>query len=149
MNYVDKRKALLDWLRKQLIGPASKQEELLGISPLRRVLGDQIDELIEQGGLSPGDVTILSPLGFEDSSLIELPARIAKAIMVMDEYSVRFFPGKQISFARIADFKGLENNAVIVVDLPPPSSEAGDIAAHYVAMSRARSVLSLVYRCVR
>lgn len=68
--------------------------------------------------------------------------------MLLDEYSVKSFPGNQISFAKIGDFKGLENDAVIVGDLPPPSRDE-DVAAHYVAMSRARSVLSLIYRSVR
>lgn len=66
--------------------------------------------------------------------------------MRLDEYSVKNFPGQQISFAKIGDFKGLENEAIILVDLPPPNREDGNIAAHYVAMSRARSVLSLIYR---
>ncbi|RDH90527.1 MAG: hypothetical protein DIZ77_04520 [endosymbiont of Seepiophila jonesi] len=72
-----------------------------------------------------------------------------KGIMILDEYSVKSFPAKQISHAKIRDFKGLENEAIILVDLPPPSRKDGDIAAHYVAMSRARAVLSLVYRSTR
>ena len=42
---------------------------------------------------------------------------------------MRRVPGDKVGFARIDEFKGLENEA-----------------AHYVAMSRARSVLSLIYR---
>ena len=50
-----------------------------------------------------------------------------------------------MGFARIDEFKGLENEAIIVVDLPASDETSRDSAAHYVATSRARSVLSLVY----
>ena len=53
--------------------------------------------------------------------------------------------GDKVGFARIDQFKGLENEAIIVVDLPKPDEVSGDLAAHYVSMSRARSVLSLVH----
>ena len=50
----------------------------------------------------------------------------------------------KVGFARIDEFKGLENEAIIVVDLPVSDEVRGGSAAHYVAMSRARSVLSLI-----
>ena len=53
--------------------------------------------------------------------------------------------GDKVGFARIDEFKGLENEAIIVVDLPAPPKVSGGSAAHYVAMSRARSVLSLIH----
>lgn len=55
-------------------------------------------------------------------------------------------PVDKVGFARIDEFKGLENEAIVVVDLPAPSGAGGNEAAHYVAMSRARSVLSLIRR---
>ena len=64
----------------------------------------------------------------------------------LDEYSMREMPGDKVGFARIEDFKGLENEAIIVVDLPAPAGADRKLAEHYVAMSRARSVLSLIYR---
>ena len=66
--------------------------------------------------------------------------------MVLDEYSVRSKERRKIGFAGIKDFKGLENDAIILVDLPPPNRENGDVAEHYVAMSRAKSVLSIIYQ---
>ncbi len=36
MNYAEQRSRLIEWLRKQLIGPASEQNTLRGISPLDR-----------------------------------------------------------------------------------------------------------------
>ncbi len=67
--------------------------------------------------------------------------------MALDEYAVKYpQQWKQIGFSRIDHFKGLENDAIIVVDISRPSASEKNIALHYVAMSRARSVLSLVYR---
>ncbi len=130
-------------------GPRIREYHAASREMAVKFIEKEIVDLVDHGGLAPCDVTILSPFQFEDSSLIDLPDRISKGIMVLDEYSVKSFPGKQISFAKIGDFKGLENEAIILVDLPPPRREDGDVAAHYVAMSRARSVLSLVYRSIK
>ncbi|RLJ15976.1 nuclease [bacterium endosymbiont of Escarpia laminata] len=130
-------------------GPRIREHETTSREEAGKLLANEIAELVDHGGLAPGDVTILSPDSFENSCAVDLPKKIRKGIMTLDEYSVKSFPARQISYAKIRDFKGLENEAIILVDLPPPSREDGDIAAHYVAMSRARSVLSLVYRSTR
>ena len=64
---------------------------------------------------------------------------------MLDEYSFRKFPGDRISFSTIANFKGLENEAIIVVDLTDPKMFEGNLVNHYVAMSRARSFLSIIW----
>ena len=117
---------------------ASRQDSALRVAR-------EVEELVDAGGLVPGSVTILSPFEFADSSLAELPADAASRIRRLDEYSMRRVPGDKVGFARIDEFKGLENEAIMVVDLPVPDRAAGNRAAHYVAMSRARSVLSLIY----
>ena len=58
---------------------------------------------------------------------------------------MREIPGDKVGFARIEEFKGLENEAIVVVDLPAPGRADRNTAEHYVAMSRARSVLSLIH----
>lgn len=65
--------------------------------------------------------------------------------MLLDEYSLRNIPFGRITFAEIANFKGLENEAIIVIDLQPPISVKRQQAMHYVAMSRARALLSLIF----
>lgn len=109
-------------------------------------LMSEISELIDRGMIAPGNVTILSPVQIEDSCVAKLPGKVRNKIASLDEYSVKSFPDRKINFAMIRDFKGLENEAIVVVDLPPPDRELGNLAAHYVAMSRARSVLSLIYQ---
>ena len=111
-----------------------------------KLLEMELVELIDHGGLSPGDVTILSPYSAGESCVAFLPDKIRRGIVMLDEYSLRSFPIAKTSFAEIMNFKGLENEAIIVVDLPPPAKSSLSIVMHYVAMSRARSVLSLIQR---
>ncbi len=110
-------------------------------------LEQEIVKIIDEGGVAPGHLSILSPHPFDASSASLLPNKLQKSITVLDEYSLRNFPPEQPSFARIADFKGLENEAVIVIDLPEPQGRADeDLSEHYVAMSRPRAVLSTILR---
>ena len=64
---------------------------------------------------------------------------------MLDEYSFRHFPGERISFSTIANFKGLENEAIVLVDLVAPDKFEGPLANHYVGMSRAKSYLALIW----
>ena len=106
----------------------------------------EIGELVDVGGLAPGSVTVLSPFEFAESSVVLMPPDAARRVRRLDEYSMREIPGDKVGFARIEEFKGLENEAIVVVDLPVPDGIDRKSAEHYVAMSRARSVLSLIYR---
>ena len=99
---------------------------------------------MDAGGLAPGSVTILSPFDLAGSSVALMPPDAAHRVRRLDEYSMREIPGDKVGFARIGEFKGLENEAIIVVDLPAPDGTNRTSAEHYVAMSRARSVLSLI-----
>ena len=107
-------------------------------------LAREIVELIDVGGLAPGSVTILSPFDYADSSVVFVREDVAKRIRRLDEYSMRATPGDAVGFARIDEFKGLENEAIVVVDLSSSRDWGGSSAMQYVAMSRARSVLSIV-----
>jgi hypothetical protein len=110
------------------------------------MLAGEIEEIIERGGISCDRVTILSPYSFDGSSAKLLPTSMRKEIVVLDEYSLRNFPPNGISFAEIASFKGLENEAIILIDLIEPSQqEQHALPMHYVGMSRARAVLSLIF----
>lgn len=129
-------------------GPKIREQAVLSKEEAARRLANELDELIEQGGLTPGEVTILSPLSFNDSSVSLMPDRWLRQVVALDEYSLRTFPVSSISFASIANFKGLENEAVIVADLASPVAEVKDTVEHYVAMSRARALLSLIWRAI-
>jgi len=106
----------------------------------------EVAAIIDKGGLSLGELTILSPKSFEKSSVSLLDSGLLSQVVVLDEYALRSFPPGRISFSEISSFKGLENEAVMVVDLPFPRRSKHPLPEHYVAMSRARAVLSLVFR---
>ena len=93
-----------------------------------QILEAEIDRLIGRGGLSPGKITVLSTCPYADSSVALLPRPIVSQILILDDYALRGFPPERISFAEIGNFKGMENEAVIVVDLPEPSSHAASRA---------------------
>ena len=105
----------------------------------------EMAEFIDVGGLTPGSVTVLAPVDFTESSISIMPHDADSRVRPLDEYSIREMPKDKVGFAKIEDFKGLENEAIIVVDLPPPSKNGENRAEHYVAMSRTRSVLSLIF----
>ena len=149
-------RVILEWIQEALgadlgvRGAGAGPDVRLHTAVNRREAGErvarEIVELVDVGGLSPGSVTILSPFDLDESSVAVMPAEVAGRVRRLDEYSMRALPGDTVGFARIEEFKGLENEAIVVADLPVPDETNRDSTAHYVAMSRARSVLSLVYR---
>jgi len=127
-------------------GPKVRQHVARSKEESAGILVREIDEIVERGGLSQCSLTILAPHSFDCSSATLLPTPILKKIVILDEYSLRNFPPNGISFAEIANFKGLENEAVIVIDLIDPSKQKQNaFPIHYVAMSRPRAVLSMIF----
>ncbi len=109
------------------------------------VLKQEINNLLK-GGVAPGSITILSPLNYEKSSVSLLPEKMKKNIAKLDDYSVRSFPLPKISFSEIKNFKGMENEVIIVIDLPEPKKKnLSQKVEYYVAMSRPRALLILVW----
>jgi len=127
-------------------GPAVREYDAGSREESATLLANELFEIIDEGGIPSGSVTILSPLPLGASSVSLLPASIRESITPLDEYSLRAFPTGQTGFAEIPNFKGLENEVIIIVDLPRPQKGKEPLALHYVAMSRARVVLSLIYR---
>jgi DNA helicase IV len=125
------------------IGP--KVHELFDIEHNGDILNNEINQMLK-GGISPGSITILSPLSYENSSISLLPEKMKRNIIKLDDYSVRSFPIPEISFAEIKNFKGLENEVIIVIDLAKPENiKNNNKVEHYVAMSRARALLSVIW----
>lgn len=127
-------------------GPDIRKVTVSSQADAAEALAEEIRVLVGEGGLSPAQITILSSNDFQSSSCALLPENLKRKIQLVDEYSLANFPPNAVSFARVADFKGLENDAIIVLDLPEPASMPdGSFTSHYVAMSRARAILSLIY----
>lgn len=126
-------------------GPQVRQSTVSTIDEATVVLAAEIDAIIGKGGLAPGHVTILAPCDFSESPASRLPISQHEQIAVLDEYSMQNFPPTKMSFSRIKDFKGLENEAIIVIGLPPPTENSDLLSEYYVAMSRAKALLSIIY----
>jgi hypothetical protein len=126
-------------------GPDVRQKTVDSRDSSARAIEAEITYVIEKGGLSQGELTILSPQAFEQSSAALLQRKVLKQVLVLDEFAFRNFPPAKITFSSISNFKGLENEAIIVIDLPFPRGTEQTFARHYVAMSRARAVLSLIF----
>ena len=54
-----------------------------------------------------------------------MPPDAVRRIRRLDEYSMREAPDDRVGFARLGEFKGLENEAFVVVDLPPRMKRLG------------------------
>jgi DNA helicase IV len=93
--------------------------------------------------LDSGSITILSSVQKRKSIVAMLSPETQSMISELDDYKVRKIPFDGITFSQIKDFKGLENDVIILVDMPHPSSlgEGESKALHYVGMSRARAIL--------
>lgn len=127
-------------------GPEIRKHKVASTLESAATIASEIVEFVDHGGLAPGSITVLSPLDFDESSVSAIGGNSPHGVRRLDEFSMRALPRDTVGFARIDEFKGLENDAVIVADLPDPQHVAGDPVSHYVAMSRPRSVLSLVCR---
>ena len=147
-------RVILEWIQEKLgadlgtrgagSGPDVRQYSAGSRKNAAEYVAREVAELVDIGGLAPGSITILSPFDYANSCLAEISPVAANRIKRLDEYSMRGTSHDKVGFARIDQFKGLENEAIIVVDLPEPDETSRDGANHYVAMSRARTVLSLV-----
>jgi putative intracellular protease/amidase len=108
-------------------------------------LEQELRALLERDGYSPGDIVLLSSVPFAQSCASSIGSTFQQLITVLDESSARYTNRSGIGFAKIEQFKGLESEVVIVVDLEPPEDTVTPHALHYVGMSRARALLSLIY----
>jgi len=126
-------------------GPNVREKTALSKDSEVKLLEEELTELIEFGNIPYSSITILSPVPFQKSVAFRLPLKYTRQINVLDEFSMRNFPPPKISFAQIFQFKGLENEAVIIVDLPPPDDPETNCSLYYIAMSRPRAVLSIIF----
>lgn len=126
-------------------GPVVRQHTAATPREAAVILTRELIHIMEFGQVCASAVTILSPHHFSRSCVSLLEPEWRDQICILDDFSVRNFPPGQISFSRIIHFKGLENEIVIAVDLELPADQTKKHPLHYIAMSRPRSLLSMVY----
>ena len=109
-------------------------------------ISEVLDDLLDDGVIAK-NITILSPQEYRHSSIARLPESKQNRITPLDSYSIRNFPVENISYAEIKNFKGLENEVIVLVDMPQLNSEK-EMQTHteyYVAMSRAKGLLVVLW----
>ena len=126
-------------------GPAIVELHATDAEDVAHKVEDEIRRIVQHGGLSESEVTILSG-SMDESALLEyLPSKVRNKVVRLDEFSMHTFPPDGISLSRIESFKGLENEAIIIIGLLEEIKSAEARTQAYVAMSRARSILSIIY----
>ncbi|CDX40030.1 putative NERD domain protein [Mesorhizobium sp. ORS 3359] len=100
-------------------------------------------ELLHQG-VPPGSISILSAKARQEACVTRHPPEIGKSICYIEDETVRC-PTDSISAASVPAFKGLENEVIILTDLPslePKSDWTQSVL--YVGMTRARAKLYML-----
>ncbi|MCK5894993.1 MAG: NERD domain-containing protein [Endozoicomonadaceae bacterium] len=125
-------------------GPAVREVCVADADSAIQALEKELHDLVDVGGFSPGDIVVLSPVPFTQSWTSSLSENMRNSISVLDDASPRNMNRHSIGFAQIGDFKGLESEVVVLVDMPRPGHSETLRSLHYVGMSRACVLLSII-----
>ena len=125
-------------------GPAVREVRVADADSAIQALEKELNDLVGGEGFNAGDIVVLSPLPFAQSRASSLCENLRDSISVLDNASPRNMNRHAIGFAKIGDFKGLESEVVVLVDMPRPGHSEPLLPLHYVGMSRARALLSMI-----
>ena len=113
-------------------------------SDVRRSIERYVTDWIKQGKLKTSQVAILSPNRKDRSSIKGLAA--VKGIKITENID-EWRGGKEILFSTVKNFKGLESDAVIIIDVPSEEdSTFFKQSDYYVACSRAKHLLVVMHK---
>lgn len=136
MNYAEPRKHLLDWLRKQLIGPASEKEKLLG-SPLDRYPTGILFPIIRgEEGIDPASVNESDdePEGVDEDSKVQNDAEPATKRR-------RYMPPSSVGFSFFARGNEIKFQVICSAARYKKSKSRDDESGQFVNNEFTRSVL--------
>jgi len=105
----------------------------------RKLISKEINSLISQG-IKPNDITILSPVTLDKSSLSE--GLLNSNYPLLSPESDIDLEDNQVGFYTIQSFKGLESDVVLLVDINNLSG-GNSLGLNYVGTTRAKSLLSI------
>ena len=125
-------------------GPAVREIHVSDAKGATEALEKELRSLVDGEGFGLGDIVVLSPFPFAQSWVSALPTDLRESVSVLDDASPRNMSRHTIGFAQIGDFKGLESEVVVLVDMPRPGHSGTLRSLHYVGMSRARALLSMI-----
>lgn len=101
----------------------------------------QLAKWVDEERVQLGDITLLSPVVYEQSCVQQLDKRWRRKITIVNESFGERWLDASLPFATIRDFKGLENKYVMLLDLGALPDRSNAINELYVAMTRANTVL--------
>ena len=102
---------------------------------LRAVLIDLMSE-----GVPASSITILSGCRREDSCVEKYPPDIGKNIVFIKGETLKMIDENSVTACTVSAFKGMENEIIILTDLPVPRDEGNwERSIVYVGMTRART----------
>ena len=125
-------------------GPAVREIHVADAEGAIQALEKELRVLVDDDGFNPGDIVVLSPFPFAQSWTSYLPEDLRDSISVLDDASPRNVNRHTIGFAQIGEFKGLESEVIVLVDMPGPGHSENLRSCHYVGMSRGRALLSMI-----
>ncbi len=125
-------------------GPAVREKVVADSDSAVQALADELRGLVDREGFPLGNIVILSPVPYAQSWVSSVPDDLRASITVLDDASPRNMDRDSIGFAQISDFKGLESEVVVLVDMPRPGHSETLRSLHYVGMSRARALLTII-----
>ena len=125
-------------------GPAVREVRVADADGAIQALEKELHGLVDGEGFNLGEIVVLSPFAFAHSWTSSLSEDLRDSISVLDDASPRNMNRHAIGFAQIGDFKGLESEVVVLVDMPRPGHSETMRSLHYVGMSRARALLSMI-----
>jgi len=125
-------------------GPEVTHQEYQSIDESVPLIQAYLDELVAREVLLR-DITILSPLPYEESAASKLSSKWQKKIIRLDDKINWHFPFDGLTFATIAEFKGLENRFIVLIDIEDLDSTPLALSTLYVGMTRARVSLRIVF----
>ena len=105
----------------------------------RRQVSKVVGRLLHQG-LEASEIVILSPRKLENSCLRD--GLIGNIAQLVDPAKLATAPARSVGYSTIGSFKGLEADAILLVDLRNLESD-GFAAAAYVGSTRARGYLAV------
>lgn len=103
-----------------------------------------INDWVKQGKLKPSQVAVLSPNKKERSSIKDL--HTASGIRITEDID-DWRENRGVLFSTVKNFKGLEADAVIIIDVPAKEdSTFFKKSDYYVACSRAKHLLVVIHK---
>ena len=113
-------------------------------SDIKKIVEQHVREWVKEGKLKPSQVAILCPNKKERSSIKDLD--ITQGIDITQSIDA-WRENKAVLFSTVKNFKGLEADAVILIDVPKVDDASYfKKADYYVACSRAKHLLVILHK---